>query len=350
MTNLTPASEPTVADAADMLAQPTAPGRQLRAGWRLLLPSMTPWLAIGIVLVVGISLFGVLAPLFVSDPTQIRDQGLTPPSAQFPLGTTQTGQDVLANLAYATRGSLQIGVLVGILATVLSAFFGIYGAYRGGLVDEAFSLLSNVFLVIPGLPLVIVISGFLPQESRGLWTIVVVLGITSWAASARVLRAQTLSVRNRDYVAASKIAGEKPWRVIVVEILPNLLPVIASQFVFAVIAAILGEAGLSFIGLGASNSTTLGTMLFYAQNGFALSLGAWWWFVPPGLMIALYGMGLSLVNFSIDEIINPRLKDLRRYRKRARRVARLERELARRGRATAGTDAARSTVSKVSSR
>ncbi|EEP74726.1 hypothetical protein MCAG_05053 [Micromonospora sp. ATCC 39149] len=348
MTNLTPASAPTVADAAGTLTRTTVPaGRRARAGWRMLLPPMTPWLALGLALVVGITLFGIFAVYFVGDPRQIRDQGLTPPSAQFPLGTTQTGQDVLAQLAYATRGSLQIGVLVGILATVLSAFFGIYGAYRGGFIDEAFSLLSNVFLVIPGLPLVIVISGFVPRESRGLWTIVVVLALTSWAASARVLRAQTLSVRNRDYVAASKVAGEKPWRVIVVEILPNLLPVIASQFVFAVIAAILGEAGLAFIGLGASNSSTLGTMLFYAQNGFALSLGAWWWFVPPGLIIALFGMGLSLVNFSIDEIINPRLKNLRLYRKRARQVARMERGLARRGTGAAGTPADRSTVSEV---
>ncbi|MET8260192.1 ABC transporter permease [Micromonospora sp. NPDC005553] len=348
MTNLSPASAPTVADAADALTQTTGPTpRPARAGWRMLLPSMTPWLAIGLALVVGITLFGILAVYVVGDPKQIRDQGLTPPSAQFLLGTTQTGQDVLAQLAYATRGSLQIGVLVGILATVLSAFFGIYGAYRGGILDEAFSLLSNVFLVIPGLPLVIVISGFVPRESRGVWTIVVVLALTSWAASARVLRAQTLSVRNRDYVAASKVAGEKPWRVIAVEILPNLLPVLASQFVFAIIAAVLGEAGLAFIGLGASNSATLGTMLFYAQNGYALSLGAWWWFVPPGLIIALFGMGLSLVNFSIDETINPKLKNLRLYRRRARRAARMERQLARRGQGATGTPAARSTVSEV---
>jgi peptide/nickel transport system permease protein len=329
MTNVTPVTEPPVADAIDALAAATPrTGKAGRSGWRMLLPTMTPWLALGIFLVVAITLFGILAPYFVGDPQRIRDQGLTPPSSEFLLGTTQTGQDVLAQLAFATRGSLQIGVIVGVLATVLSAFFGIYGAYRGGFADEAFSLLSNVFLVIPGLPLVIVISGFVPRESRGLWTIAVVLALTSWAASARVLRAQTLSVRNRDYVAASKVSGEKPWRVIVVEILPNLLPVIASQFVFAVIAAILGEAGLSFIGLGAANSSTLGTMLFYAQNGFALSLGAWWWFVPPGLMIALFGMGLSLVNFSIDEIINPKLKNLREHRRRARRAARLERELA----------------------
>ncbi|MFE6971887.1 ABC transporter permease [Isoptericola sp. NPDC057653] len=330
MTNLSPANEPSLVDEVEAaeVARDRA-GAAPRSGWRMLLPTMTPWLAVGLVLVGAIALFGILGPYLVGDPTQIRDIGLTPPSADFLLGTTQTGQDVLAQLAYATRGSLQIGLLVGVLATVLSAFFGIYGAYRGGFADEAFSLLSNVFLVIPGLPLVIVISGFVPRESRGLWTIAVVLAVTSWAASARVLRAQTLSVRNRDYVAASKVSGERPWRVIVVEILPNLLPVIASQFVFAVIAAILGEAGLSFIGLGASNSATLGTMLFYAQNGFALSLGAWWWFVPPGLMIALFGTGLSLINFSIDEIINPKLKNLRQHRKRARKAARLERELAR---------------------
>ncbi len=329
MTNPKPVSGPQ-ADTAEPPAE-TAPrdGGPVRSGWRMLLPTMTPWLALGLVLIGGITLFGLIGPHLVGDPGQIRDQGLTGPSAEFPLGTTQTGQDVLAQLAHATRGSLQIGFIVGVLATALSAFFGIYGAYRGRFIDEAFSLLSNVFLVIPGLPLVIVISGFVPRESRGLWTIALVLALTSWAASARVLRAQTLSVRNRDYVAAAQVSGERPWRVITVEILPNLLPVIASQFVFAVIAAILGEAGLAFIGLGASNSSTLGTMLFYAQNGFALPLGAWWWFVPPGLIIALIGMGLSLVNFSIDEIINPKLKNLRLHRKRARRAARLERELAR---------------------
>ncbi|GLY15410.1 ABC transporter permease [Kineosporia rhizophila] len=310
-----PLASPPPTPAAVPAAQPR------RRGWRALLPTMTPWLAVGLGLVAAISLFGLFGPFLVGDPDAINNIGLSGPSGDFLLGTTQTGQDVLAQLAYATRGSLQIGLLVGVLATVLSAFFGIYGAYLGGFADEAFSLLSNVFLVIPGLPLVIVISGFVPPESRGLWTIALVLALTSWAASARVLRAQTLSVRNRDYVAAAQLSGERPWRVIGVEILPNLLPVLASQFVYAVIAAILGEAGLSFLGLGASNSSTLGTMLFYAQNGFALPVGAWWWFVPPGLIIALFGMGLSLINFSIDEIIDPRLKNARTARKRARKAA-----------------------------
>jgi peptide/nickel transport system permease protein len=286
------------------------PSAASRAGWRSMLPRWTPKLGVGLGLIIVIALFGVLGPLFTGDPDAVRDIGLTPPSGEHLVGTTQTGQDVLAQLTHATRGSLQIGLLVGVMATILSAFFGIIGAYAGGFTDEFFSLFSNVMLVIPGLPLVIVIAGFVPADQRGAWTIAIVLAVTSWAASARVLRAQTLSLRGRDYVAAARVTGEKSWRVITVEILPNLLPLLASQFVFAVIAAILGEAGLSFLGLGASNSSTLGTMLFFAQNGFALQLSAWWWFVPPGLIIALFGCGLSLVNFSIDEIINPKLRDV----------------------------------------
>jgi peptide/nickel transport system permease protein len=268
----------------------------------------SPKLVAGLGLAGAIVLFGLIGPLFTGDPATIRDIGLTPPGGEYLLGTTITGQDVLAQLAHATRGSLWIGVLVGVMATVLSGLFGIAGSYAGGVVDEAFSLFSNVMLVIPGLPLVIVIAGFVPPDQRGVGTVSLVLAITGWAAAARVLRAQTLSLRNRDYVAAARVSGERTWRVICVEILPNLLPILASQFVFAVVLAILSEAGLSFLGLGAANSSTLGTMLYYAQNGFALQREAWWWFVPPGLIIALFGGALALINFSIDEIINPKLR------------------------------------------
>ncbi|MDB1089830.1 dipeptide/oligopeptide/nickel ABC transporter permease/ATP-binding protein [Streptomyces sp. ACA25] len=287
---------------------------QRRGRWRALLPSWSPKLAVGLGLVLTVALFGLLGPLLTGDPDAIDSMGMTPPSGDNLLGTTQTGQDILAQLTHATRGSLQIGLLVGVMATLLSMVFGIIGGYLGGAVDESFSLFSNVMLVIPGLPLVIVIAGFVPAAQRGAWTIAVVLAITGWAASARVLRAQTLSLRNRDYVAAARVSGEKRWRIVTVEILPNLLPLLASQFVFAVIAAILAEAGLSFLGLGASNASTLGTMLYFAQNGFALQWGAWWWFVPPGLVIALFGCGLALINFSIDEIINPKLRQQGRLR------------------------------------
>lgn len=306
--------------------EPGAPvpagGGAPRNGWRALLPRWSPKLGVGLGLVGAIALFGIFGPFFAGDPDTISNIGLTPPGGGHLLGTTQTGQDVFAQLTHATRGSLQIGLLVGVMATLLSAVFGVVGGFAGGILDEAFSLFSNVMLVIPGLPLVIVISGFVPVKQRGSWTIAVVLAVTGWAASARVLRAQTLSLRGRDYVAAARVAGEKPWRIIGVEILPNLLPVLASQFVFAVVLAILNEAGLSFLGLGAANSETLGTMLYFAQNGFALQRQAWWWFVPPGLVIALFGCGLSLINFSLDEIINPRLRTAQVRRRWLRRTAR----------------------------
>jgi peptide/nickel transport system permease protein len=281
---------------------------------RLGLPPMTAKLGSGLIIGGAILLFGLVGPFVVQDPAQVRDLGLADPSGAHWLGTTQTGQDVLAQLAYATRGSLTIGAIVGVFTLLLSGFFGVVGAYAGGWLDELFSLFTNVMLVIPGLPLVIVISSYVPDKS--LWLVALVLSITGWAGSARVLRGYTLSLRNRDYVLASRVAGEKRWRILAVEILPNLVPLLASQVVFAVIFAILGEAGLSYLGLGASGSFTWGTMLYYAQNGFALRLGAWWWFIPPGLMLALFGAALSLINFSIDEIINPKLRNQTRAARR----------------------------------
>ena len=292
------------------------PGRRRR----IALPPMTGKLAAGLIIGGVIVLFGLIGPFFVQDPSRVSDIGLSGPSSEHLLGTTQTGQDVLAQLAYATRGSLLVGLIVGVLTLILSAFFGIVGAYAGGWVDEAFSLFTNIMLVIPGLPVVIVISAYVPDKS--ILLVSVVLAITSWAGSARVLRGSTLSLRSRDYVLACRVAGEKRWRILLVEILPNLIPLLASQVVFAVIFAILGEAGLSYLGLGASGSFTWGTMLYYAQNGLALRLGAWWWFVPPGLLLALFGAALSLVNFSIDEIINPKLRNQTRAARRGWRMSR----------------------------
>ncbi|ACQ78306.1 binding-protein-dependent transport systems inner membrane component [Beutenbergia cavernae DSM 12333] len=285
-----------------------------------ILPPMTPKLAVGLVIAGLITIFGLVGPWFVGDPSTVNDVGLAPPSSEFWLGTTQTGQDVFAQLAYATRGSLIIGVIVGALTLVMSAFFGVVGAFAGGWTDEAFSLVTNVMLVIPGLPLVIVISSYVSEKSVLL--VAVVLALTSWAGSARVLRGFTLSVRNRDYVLAARVSGEPSWRILAVEILPNLIPLLASQVVFAVIFGILGEAGLSFLGLGATGSFTWGTMLYYAQNGLALRLGAWWWFVPPGLLLAVFGAALSLINFSIDTIINPKLRDSTREVRKGWRMTR----------------------------
>ena len=299
-------------DAAPAVA-PTAQRRSIAA----LLPSPSPKLIVGLCLGGIIVLWAIIGPFLVGNPNAISTLAFAPPGTHgHLLGTTQTGQDVWSQIAWGTRGSLIIGFAVGVIATVLSGLFGIVAAYVGGAVDDGVALFVNVVLVIPGLPLTIVIGNYVPVSARGIFLIAVVLAVTSWAGSARVLRAVTLSIRNRDYVAASRVSGEKAWRILVIEILPNLIPVMASQFVFAVIFAILGEAGLSFLGLGASNSFTLGTILFQAYNDLALTQGAWWWFVPPGLVIALFGCALSLINFSIDEIINPKLRNSTRSQRK----------------------------------
>ncbi|GAA1184628.1 ABC transporter permease [Nesterenkonia xinjiangensis] len=293
---------PTTSGAAGRARGKDGPPRSRRRN----LPPLTPKLIIGLVLAGGTILFGVLGPFLVQNPSTIDNIGMTAPGEGHLLGTTQTGQDVFAQLAHATRGSLLVGLIVGVLTLLLSAFFGVVGAYVGGWLDESFSWFTNVMLVIPGLPLVIIISSYMPEKN--ILLVAVVLALTSWAGAARVLRGYTLSVRSRDYVLAARVAGEHRWRILTVEILPNLVPLLATQTIMGVIFAILGEAGLSFLGLGATDSFTWGTMLYYAQNGLALRLDAWWWFVPPGLMIAVFGAAMVMINFSIDEIINPKLR------------------------------------------
>ncbi|WP_127792760.1 ABC transporter permease [Agromyces sp. LHK192] len=321
----------TVSSAAIEDAGLTAPARAPRRGIRQLLPRRSAKLLIGVGLVGAIVLFGVLGPLFVQDPRDSDNPSLQPPSPEHLLGTTKLGYDVFAQLAHGTQGSLMIGLIAGLIALTLSIVFGVLAGYVGGWGDESLNVVTNIMLVIPGLPLVMVIATYFPGRS---WLLVAfVLGITCWAGSAVVLRVQTRSLRARDYVSAARVSGEKAVRVILVEVLPNLLPLLAAQFLFAIIFAILGEAGLSYLGLGATDSITWGTMLNDAQTGQALGTGAWWWFVPPGLLIALLGGGLAMINFSIDEIINPKLRIAPDH-------ARRQREAAKAGRGIVGAEEA----------
>ncbi|GHH70446.1 ABC transporter permease [Promicromonospora soli] len=271
-----------------------------------ILPRRSAKLVAGLVITLGIVVFAVVAPFLVQDPRFSGNDALLPPSADHLLGTTKLGYDVLAQLAHGARGSLVVGLAAAAIAIVLSLIFGIFAGYAGGWTDEILTMVTNIMLVIPGLPLVMVIAVYM--QSRSLWLVAFILGITGWAGSAVVLRSQARSLRSRDYVEASQVAGERTVRILLVEILPNLLPLLAAQFLFAVVFAILGEAGLSFIGLGPNGSITWGTMITDAYGGNAMSAGAWWWFVPPGLLIAVFGAGLSLVNFSIDEVVNPKLR------------------------------------------
>ncbi|HEV7127626.1 MAG TPA: ABC transporter permease [Ktedonobacterales bacterium] len=284
---------------------------RLRGLWRL--ATVNSNVTIGLIIVTFFVLLALVGPLFVTtDPNAFGPDVSAGPSPAHLLGTTSFGQDVLAQIVVGARVSVALGFITGIIATIISVIVGLGSGYFEGWIDELLSLISNVFLVLPTLPLAIVLASFLPY--KGPLTIGFVLTITGWSWGARVLRAQTLSMRNRESVLAAKAVGESSWRIIFYEILPAEIGVIVAQLLGTIIYVILAEAGLEFLGLGDLGSVSWGTMLYWAGNNDALLLGSWWWFVPPGLCIALLGAGLVFVNFGIDEIANPRLRIIRAER------------------------------------
>jgi peptide/nickel transport system permease protein len=268
---------------------------------------------------VGVGLFGffVLAAI-IGPEVQPYNPGLqstasnaimAAPSAQHYFGTTQLGQDVLSQVLTGIRLTLELALLVGVIVTIVSVLVGVTSAFLGGFWDDVLSLVTNVFLVIPALPLLIVLMGYL--NSQGQTATIVVLSLLGWPWGARVIRAQTLTIRGRDFIAASRETGEKSWRIILFEIIPNEVSLIAASFVNTVLYAIGASVALAFVGLTDVNSWSLGTILYWAQNDGALQGGAWWWFVPAGLAVALIGTSLVLLNSGIDEIGSPRLRATR---------------------------------------
>ena len=266
---------------------------------------------VGVVLSGFFVLTAIVGPLVTPyDPAYQNpspNASMNAPSAAHLLGTTQSGQDVLSQLLVGIRLTLELGIIVGLVATTLAVAVGVTAAFLGGFWDELLMLITNVFLVIPALPLLIVLLGY--PALRGEAPTIIVLSVLGWPWGARVIRAQTLAIRNRDFVAASRETGERTWRIIASEIIPNEVSLIAASFVNTVLYAIGASVALAFIGVADLNSWSLGTMLYWAQSQQALQLGAWWWFVPPGLAVALMGTALVLLNTGIDELGNPRLRD-----------------------------------------
>jgi peptide/nickel transport system permease protein len=277
---------------------------RLRGLWRLITQNRK--VAGGLGIVAFFILLAICGPFFFHDPNALGPASLAPPSAAHWFGTTQTGQDVFAQVVAGSRTSVLAGLLVGLFSTLISILIGLSAGYFGGLADEILSLLVNIFLVLPGLPLAIVLATYSPV--KGPLPIILVLALTSWAWGARVLRAQTLSLRQRDFVESARASGEKSWRIICAEILPNEMAVVVAGLIGTIIYAILAEASLEFLGLGDISNISWGTMFYWAENNNALLIGAWWWFLPPGLCIAILGAGLTLINFGIDEIANPQLR------------------------------------------
>jgi peptide/nickel transport system permease protein len=262
---------------------------------------------------VGLGMFillTIIGPLVA--PYNPSYTGFTPnltPSWHHWLGTTALGQDVFSQLLVGCRSTMVVGFIAGIGATILSIIVGISAGYLGGKADEGLSILSNVFLAIPGLPLLIVLNSYLPTgEQANPLVIGCVIALTGWAWGARVLRAQTLSLRDRDFVEAARIIGERRWRIMFGEIGPNLLPILTSSLLFTILYSVGVYTTLAFLGLTNVSTWNWGTMLYWAQSNNAGLANEWWWIAPPGIAIALVGTCLALINFGIDEFINPRLR------------------------------------------
>ncbi|MCS4276749.1 peptide/nickel transport system permease protein [Mycetocola sp. BIGb0189] len=228
-------------------------------------------------------------------------------SAAHWLGTTAAGEDVLSQIIWGARVSVFVGFAAGAIATVIAVLIGLSWGYSRGFGGDVVGFIVNLFLVIPGLPLMIVIASYL--QNGGIVMIIAVIVVTGWAWGARVLRSQTQTLRSRDFVTAARFAGDSSFRIIFREILPNMTSLITGSFFGAATAAILAEAGLEFLGLGDPTTVSWGTMLFWAQNSNALLTGQWLLLFAPGLCIALLATSLTLINFGVDGISNPRLRE-----------------------------------------
>jgi peptide/nickel transport system permease protein len=279
----------------------------------------------GATVVLCFVIVGLLAPLIApGNPQAVVGPANLPPSLQYLLGTSGQGNDVFAQVVWGTRNSLAVGFLTGAAIAIIGVIIGLSAAFFGGWVDNALTLLMNIFLVIPGLPLIVVMAAFLPRTTL---SVSFVLAIAGWAGGARVIRSQALSVVKRDYVAAATVIGERAPRIIFFEVLPSLSSLIASVLFGAIGYGIGALAALQFLGLGDLTTVSWGTILYWAQNNSALLQGTWWQFVPAGACLALTCAAISMLNFAIDEVTNPRLRTIRdRGTRLLRRARRLNRE------------------------
>jgi peptide/nickel transport system permease protein len=297
------------------IVPPRRRGRVRIPGWLELLVR-NPKSRLGLGMVAFVVIIAIIAPLIsVAHPNDFNLLvGRQAPSLHHLFGTTDQGSDVFSQVVVGARRSQLLGAAAGGLATALAAILGITAAYVGGIVDEIVNVLTNVFLTIPPIPLLVVVSGYL--KNRGMGTMAVVLALVLWAFEARILRGQALSLKSRDFVLAAKAAGESTRRIVFGELMPNMISRIAAAFVLVFYIALLVDSGLEFLGLGDMSKTSWGVTLYWAQVNSTVLQGEWWPFFFPGAALAFTVLGLVLVLAGIDEVSNPRLRTERVQRRR----------------------------------
>lgn len=265
----------------------------------------------GLAILLFIIFTAIFAP-FISpyDPYERVDRPLRRPSRKYLLGTNDIGQDIFSELIYGTRVSLTIGVLSAIFTVVIGTLMGVVSGFLGGAVDEILMRFTDVIMILPSIPLLILLMAILGKQS--FFIMILAISITGWTGTARLVRSSTLSIKERTYVEAAKAIGAGDRHIISKHILPNVSPLIMATTVYRVASAMMAEAGLAFLGLGDPSVKSWGMILHYAETsgGWYANMGnpAWWWLIPPGLCIAFTIASLVLIGQTLEEIINPRLR------------------------------------------
>jgi peptide/nickel transport system permease protein len=266
-------------------------------------------LKIGLIILLVFLVLTAIGPLLTDySPDDYVGPPAQAPSAEFWFGTTTFGQDVFTQFILGLRSTFLVGIIGGGLGTLLGVVIGFTAGYRGGMVDELLNMLTNIVLVIPTLAILLIIAAYL--EVRGVLAESIFIGLTSWPWAARAIRAQTFSLRSRDFVDLARLSGMKSGRIIFTEIAPNMMSYLFMTFILQFGGAILIAATLDFIGLGPTTGISLGLMMNNAVLWSALLLGIWWWFVPPGLAITAIVGALYIMNVGLDEVFNPKLREM----------------------------------------
>jgi peptide/nickel transport system permease protein len=296
---------------ADDAANVPAPAAKRARGEFLIFSLRSKKFIISVSILLFLALIAIAGPLV--DSTDPLAQDMLPmrhptldPGNWF--GTTYFGEDVFAQFANGLRASFFIGFLGGGLAALIGMVVGFLAGYRGGWVDEILNMITNIFLVIPTLAVLLVITSYL--QARGVLFEAVFIGGTSWPWAARAIRAQTFSLRSRDFIDLAKLSGRSGWKVIIFEIAPNMSSYLFLTYILLFGGAILIAASLDFIGLGPTGGISLGLMMYNAVTWAALQLGIWWWFIPPGVGIIAVVGALYVMNVGLDEIFNPKLREM----------------------------------------
>jgi len=249
----------------------------------------------------------LIYPLFNrSDPLEMIALAYQPPDSKLLLGSDNFGRDLFLELIYGIRTSLQVGLIAGVFATVIGLVIGLTSGYIGGMIDNLLTAVTNIFIVIPSFVILILIS--VSIDSRSSFVTAVIIGVTSWPWTARAVRAQTSSLRNRDHVNIAKISGYSTPRIIVSEILPYIASYVVMAFVLQTASGILSEASISMLGLGPYNTISLGIIMNWALVFEAPVAGAWWAFIPAAISIAMITFSLYMMNTGMDEIFNPKIR------------------------------------------